>query len=322
MSAIGQRAGRSVAVLGVIAGLGLGVVAAEVTNQILGKTLTEIVLGTHSSDAGNTRPHDSAQQEVSGQSNQAELVDVKKELEEYKARLADAAKEIERLTHVTSKGIPSPEVPREEGQESTTITEGSPAADEKKSDVPSPSQWRISAIEKFLPLTAEQRSRLEESYRVKESGGEGETLEQIVGVDNAKYYREQVSNAFRKVAEQELEKEVVFTARKLGLTADQESRLREVFSGIESEIGAADQASNQGAAPKRGSTPAERVKQMVEESKRRNALRAERVKDTLTPEQYQQFLKDQAESPDSDMQVFHDSGDTSSNGDGADPRGG
>jgi hypothetical protein len=47
---------------------------------------------------------------------------------------------------------------------------------------------------------------------------------------------------------------------------------------------------------------------MVEENKRRDALRREELQKILRPEQYERYLAMQAESPASDVEVFHDSG--------------
>jgi hypothetical protein len=232
--------------------------------------------------------------------------ELEKELSEYKVRVSDAAKQIaayeaaQRSIKVDPHCIPPHGTEESNREEVKTQGDGlNPSSQVPGSDA---SKWRISAIEKFVPLTSEQKERLTESYRAKSEGRKGETLEEILGNESAQYYREQVNSAFRRMRTQELEKEIVFTSRKLQLTEIQEGRLREIYKTIEDEIST---PSTQGSEI----SPQERVKQMVEEGKRRAALRAEKTKEVLTPQQYQEYLKSEAESPEADMQVFHDSGE-------------
>ena len=291
--------GRLLLVNGVLmGGVAGGVLISELAHAMLGRPLSSFLMGQRPV-IQERLPERASQTDPKG----LELEELRRELSEYKERLADATRELAKVSHPAAPSANNQgDFQEEDAGDDTDSTQDEATASEKQKAPTTASQWRISAIERFIPLSEEQRNRLEESYRVKESGGDGETLEEIVGAENAAFYREQVANAFRKVEEQELEKEVVFTARKLGLSDAQEVTLREIFSSIEAEI---DRESGNA---QKGNTPSERVAQMVAESKRRTQLRAERVKETLSPQQYEQFLKDQAESPESNMQVFHDAG--------------
>lgn len=229
------------------------------------------------------------------------IVELEKELNEYKTRVSDASKQIAAYESAHSATISAaPHNTRsEESEPSTQHTE----ADQSPTNPPADAvKWRISAIEKFVPLSGEQKERLAESYRAKSEGRKSETLEEILGNESAQYYREQVSSAFKRMRTQELEKEVVFTSRKLQLSEAQEAKLREIYNSIEATL-VAPTIKNDDV------TAQERVKRMVEEGKRRSALRAEKTKEVFTPQQYQEYLKSEAESPEADMQVFHDSGE-------------
>jgi hypothetical protein len=176
-----------------------------------------------------------------------------------------------------------------------------PADVDDRAPTPGPSAWRISAIEKFVPLTEEQRERLKAKFALKNDDPQAETLDQILGVENARYYRDQVQSAFRRMEQQELDKEIVWVSRQLNLTDAQELSVRETFQGIEDTL-----SQDVSGIVVRGGTPQERVQRMVAENKKRQSLRAEQLKAVLSAEQYQAYLKNQAESTESDMEVFHD----------------
>jgi hypothetical protein len=167
--------------------------------------------------------------------------------------------------------------------------------------------WRISSIEKFVPLTDEQKERLESKYAeerqalVEERESEAESLDDILGAESAATYRNQVKAAFERVQNEELEKEVLWTSRKLSLNEDQERALQAAFADVEMALKGEFRALIAAA-----QTPAERVTLMIQENKKRRQLRAELVKDSLSPEQYQAFLALEAQSASADMEVFHE----------------
>jgi hypothetical protein len=168
-------------------------------------------------------------------------------------------------------------------------------------------QWKISAIEKFVPLSATEKERLRKKYiaerdaRANGQDPQTESLDEILGVENARYYREQVNAAFKRMQDAEVEKEVLLVSRQLSLSPEQEEGIRSVFVSVEKTI------QEEGGQRQEG-TAHERVKTMVEENKRRDALRREELQKILRPEQYERYLAMQAESPASDVEVFHDSG--------------
>ena len=170
--------------------------------------------------------------------------------------------------------------------------------------------WRISAIERFIPLSDEQRTRLQakftEDRRAQDEGRESnaESLDDIVGEDEARGYREQVNAAFQRVRDEELEKNSLWMARKLGLSAEQEQRMRSVFEEVEQAVEAEYPPTQVGS----GETAQTRVLRMIAENKRRVELRANRLRQVLAPDQYEAYMRAESESSASDMAVFHGDG--------------
>jgi hypothetical protein len=166
-------------------------------------------------------------------------------------------------------------------------------------------KWKVSAIEKFVPLTDEQRERLRDKY-AKERQGEGEgateSLDDILGAESAKYYREQVQVAFKRVQDEEVEREVVWLSRKLTLSTEQESSVKAILSNVEAEVSQGRSHSPSGA------TPQDRVKSMIAENRRRTELRNEQLKQVLSADQFRSYLQSEAESSSADVEVFHDAG--------------
>jgi hypothetical protein len=171
--------------------------------------------------------------------------------------------------------------------------------------------WRLSAIERFVPISDQQRDRLKEKFAEEQKAQEedrestAESLDDILGADNAKVYREQVNAAFERVQNEELEKDTMWTARKLGLSAGQEDRMRAAFQQVEQALKVEYPQSQHGA----GETPQKRVLRMIAENKRRVQLRAEQMRAILSPEQYGAYMQVESESSDSDMEVFHGTGE-------------
>lgn len=165
--------------------------------------------------------------------------------------------------------------------------------------------WKISAIEKFVPLSGDQKARLKEKYQAerdaRQRGVEAETekLDDIIGAENAGYYRQQVQAAFKRMEAEETEKEVLLIARQLSLSSQQEESVRRVFADVESRLESVPTSNESTSAH-------DRVKMMIEENRRRGELRAEELKKVLTPAQYQSYLASQAESAAADVEVFHD----------------
>ena len=171
-------------------------------------------------------------------------------------------------------------------------------------------KWRVSAIEKFVPLSEDQKHRLSEKFMEegRSSDGEADTesLDDILGEEIASYYRQQVKSAFQRVQDEETEREVVWVSRQLSLSPAQEKAVRDVYNRVEQQVRREQQQGpTHGEAPK---SPQDRVKQMVRESRLRNELRSSMLKDVLTSDQYQAYMRSESESAASEMEVFHDPG--------------
>lgn len=168
--------------------------------------------------------------------------------------------------------------------------------------------WRVSAIEKFVPLNPDQKERLREKYERESSAAangeevESESLEDIIGSENASYYREQVQAAFKRVQDEEIDRESVWLTRKLGLSPDQESSVRQIFERVESEINQSKLAAHS------NGTPQDRVRALIAENQRRSELRKNELSQILSPEQLRTYAQLEAESSASDVEVFHDPG--------------
>jgi hypothetical protein len=182
-----------------------------------------------------------------------------------------------------------------------------PHESKRDSDKRLANSWRISAIEKFVPLSEDQKERLERKFTEEQAAKDdvresvAESLDDILGVDNAKVYRDQMEAAFERAREEELERDTIWMARKLGLVADQEERLRATFAEVDQIIRAEFNASPNEA----NSSAQQRVARMIAENKRRIQLRAERVRSLLSPGQYQEYVKLESESSAADVEVFH-----------------
>jgi hypothetical protein len=170
--------------------------------------------------------------------------------------------------------------------------------------------WRVSAIEKFVPISKEQKERLQDKFKEEREAlqenreSKAETLEEIIGDEQAATYRQQVQAAFERAQNQELDKEAVWISRKLSLTADQEQTMRTIFSDVESQIDKEYGDGQHGAAL----SAQQRVARMVAENKRRIQLRSDALKRVLHPDQYTAYIQEESQSAASDVEVFHDAG--------------
>jgi hypothetical protein len=226
------------------------------------------------------------------------------DIEEFN-RLKLHVAQLERERHAAVPTLAAPSTRVETGAHESSGTPNPPISQDTLS-------WRISAIEKFVPLSDEQKGRLRDKYEresaAKSSGEEVETesLDDILGADNASYYRQQVSAAFKKVQDEEIERESVWLSRKLELTPDQESSVRQIFERVESEIAGARVTAGAGLSPQ------ERVRAMIAENRRRSELRNAELSRILNPRQLQTYAQIGAESSASDVEVFHDAGEGAS----------
>jgi hypothetical protein len=163
---------------------------------------------------------------------------------------------------------------------------------------------RISAIEKFVPLNADQRQLLERKFRAEISHQEDpaavQSLDDILGKESADYYRQQTQAAFSRAQEEETDREVFYQSRKLALTAEQESAFRQALNDTEAEVNAG------GEHPGTATTMKARMDEMLRENELREKLLNERLQTILSPDQYASYLTQQNSSSSADFEVFHE----------------
>jgi DnaJ-domain-containing protein 1 len=198
------------------------------------------------------------------------------------------------VTHVPVSGGRVAETPSEAEAE---------AADKERLNAV---RWKISAIEKFVPLNDEQRSRLTAKFaadteaKKRDEPPSSESLEDILGAEQASFYRDQVQAAFKRAQDQEIEREVVWLSRQLSLSTAQEDAMREAMARVESQVRSA-QGHGSGAG-----TPQERIQAMIRENQARRDLTNEELRKILSADQFQAYLKGETESAAADAEVFHD----------------
>jgi hypothetical protein len=194
-------------------------------------------------------------------------------------------------------------------QASDENTPSSPDGEDGDTRLRESTRWRVSAIEKFVPLSEDQKQRLSDKFMKEGNSEDGEaeteSLEAILGEESASFYRQQVKAAFERVQDEETEKEVVWVSRQLSLSPEQERAVRDVYLRVEQQVQVESAGEGHGSAPK---SSQDRVRLMVQEGRLRNSLRQSMLKDVLTPEQYTTYLKNESESASSEMEVFHDPG--------------
>jgi regulator of replication initiation timing len=79
--------------------------------------------------------------------------------------------------------------------------------------------------------------------------------------------------------------------------------VRQVFTAVEQQL-----AEERRSLQDKASSPRERVKLMMDENRRRRELRNEQLKAVMSPAQYESFLQSQADSTESDIEIFHGAG--------------
>ncbi len=220
-------------------------------------------------------------------------------------------------THVP---VPSCEVPKVAPPPAATLAAAAPTAVPELSPVspapvvspPAPSKEKefavrakLSNIEKFVPLTEDTRARLTEKFtaEVNDPNAQTESLENIIGQEQANFYRAEVKKAFVKVRDEELDKEVLLLGRNLALSAPQQQRLRDVYVAVEQQIDELYGDPEQRYRFK--GTMEERLKRMMETSRYRRDQLAEALKGVLTAEQYEAYLKEEAASAEGELGVWH-----------------
>lgn len=169
-----------------------------------------------------------------------------------------------------------------------------PAPDETQ--VPIIANARVSAVGRFVQLTDAQRARLTEKFTREAQGESGtESLETIIGEENAAFYRNQVSRAFERAREESLEKEVLYLSRRLSMNSEQEkavwNAIRDAEKNVSEEL--------------RVRTFKGKLDRMLAEERLKQERTAEALRSILSPEQYQAYLRDLSESSATDFTSLH-----------------
>lgn len=168
---------------------------------------------------------------------------------------------------------------------------------------------RISAIGKFVQLNDEQRERLRQKYTndaiAKKSGSpsNSESLATIIGEQNSQFYQQQVASAFERSQQQELDRDIFYLSRKLAFTASQEQRMRQLLEEV--ETAAQQHFQQEKKSPEYGQDPSFRVKLMMQENQFKSEWLAGQLKETLTSDQYQAYLQEEAESSNAELGIWH-----------------
>ncbi|MFN8390620.1 MAG: hypothetical protein U0136_10045 [Bdellovibrionota bacterium] len=221
----------------------------------------------------------------------------------------------------------SPSLPAAEATHSTPFPPASASTEPKPADSrtfpavesPSPTQSpaedtdrtrfrvnaRISAIEKFVQVSDSQRERLQQKFSDelanRKTADQTETLDDILGAENAQYYRDQVKQAVARAKDEESERELYYQSRKLGLSAEQEDQFRTALQSTEAQV-------EQQSPSSENADMHARMQQMLREEALREQLLDERLAQILTAEQYQRYIEQRQQSSSADFQVFHDPG--------------
>lgn len=97
-------------------------------------------------------------------------------------------------------------------------------------------QRGISEIEKYVPLTQDQKDRIVSKFKVDslpEGGSPSESLEDILGKEAHDIYRKGLQDARNKANEEKIEEEVAILTEKLILTDQQQKVVREAFHQVD-----------------------------------------------------------------------------------------
>lgn len=155
---------------------------------------------------------------------------------------------------------------------------------------------RVHALTRFVTLDPAQTERVAEKYRRELAGETGtEKLDEIIGADNAAFYRQQVKQAFERAIDESQEKEVLYLSRRLAFSPDQENAVRSAFKAVEQQV----------EAEVAGRTYATRLERMVAEQRIRERLLVQALEGLLSPEQMQAYVRDAAESSAADFTSLH-----------------
>lgn len=158
---------------------------------------------------------------------------------------------------------------------------------------------KLNAIEQFVPLTEDQTERLRDKYSLEFTPGvRGESLEAILGKEQATFLNDQRDKAFERGQQEAREREVFFWSRKLSLTPTQESFFLNALDDTETEI-------EKWKHEQKARSLQARTLLFFEETKRRRELLREKLGDVLSKDQMDTYVEQEAQSAAADVELWH-----------------
>jgi DNA primase len=200
-------------------------------------------------------------------------------------------------------------IPRVEKVQATATATAQPTAQPLSPLVLYGIESRISAIENIIPLSEQQKSRLKDKFtdealaRQRGAKANTELLTDIIGEENSKFYQERLASAFKKSKEQELERDVFYFSRKLNFNSSQEQQVRQLFTDVESQV--VQRFQNEKSSPQYAQDPSFRVRLMLQENNFRKEWLESELQKILSPEQYQAYLQEEADSAAAELNMWH-----------------
>jgi hypothetical protein len=190
--------------------------------------------------------------------------------------------------------------------ESTAKASMGPESSKSKSDQPSvPAEvvdWRLNSVAKLVDLNEEQKTQLKELFSSASSDplAQKNGLKEILGEDNYNSYQEARVRARVKIENENREKDILYKARIINLTPKEESILRDVTLKIDQDIEARKQADNT-----KPTSPYEGLARYLQFEKLKRELIASELKEQLPKEKYEAYVKADADSASSELEVWH-----------------
>jgi len=165
----------------------------------------------------------------------------------------------------------------------------------KSADPTSAAEIRVRAIEKVVDITPEQKARLLDKYKLEREDplAESESLEDIIGEEQAATYRTTVQDAFDRSRVVAAEKEAYYLSRILNLTPTQEQETIAALLAAEEAAKTQDFGGISG------------MQLYLERSKYEDQFFSQKMAEFLNPPQLDKFQAHQAESPAADLQTWH-----------------
>lgn len=224
---------------------------------------------------------------------------------------AQAGANLRASSRESSPSLPIPGSAKEENPKVAPLAKENEktakASEEQENDTAYRVRARVAAIEKFLPLSTEQKQNLELEFRQGLARGEKsalseERLAELIGSENARFYEEQKAKAFRAAAREEEDREVFYLSRTLSLNNEQEQALRNALQITEKEL-SRKLAEDFGQAP---DSMQMRIAKFKASNELRQKILGEQLKTILNPEQYSQYLDYSSRNSDQSFTLWHE----------------